>query len=81
MVSEMQNFLTIDNGGTNTKVVIVSATGKQLGVAAFPTKGIEPQPNFHEIELDHLLEDIGVAVKQALSNAHLNPEDISGCLL
>ena len=74
----MQNFLTIDNGGTNTKVVIVSATGKQLGVAAFPTKGIEPQPNFHEIELDHLLEDIGVAVKQALSNAHLNPEDISG---
>lgn len=73
-----KNFLTIDNGGTNTKVIIFNQTGQQLAVEAFPTQGIEPQSGFHEIDLKKLHDDLGNAVKAVLAKAQLTGDDIAG---
>ncbi|MCF0118696.1 MAG: carbohydrate kinase, partial [Limosilactobacillus mucosae] len=74
----IKNFLTIDNGGTNTKVIIFNQTGQQLAVEAFPTQGIEPQSGFHEIDLKKLRSDLGNAVKAVLAKAQLMGDDIAG---
>lgn len=71
-------FLTIDNGGTNTKVVIVNSTGQQIAVKAFPTRGIEPHSGFHEIDLTKLWEELQTTIKAALSQAQLSGKDIAG---
>ncbi len=71
-------FLTIDNGGTNTKVVIFDEVGKQIAVSAFPTKGLQPHSGFHEINLNKLWQDLQVAIKDVLQKAQLQGEDISG---
>jgi L-xylulokinase len=73
----MNYFLTIDNGGTNTKVVICNELGQQLGLASFPTKRISSQPDFQEIKLSTLLVDIGRVIQEALHNAHLKATQIS----
>ena len=41
MTNATKHFLTIDNGGTNTKVIIVDQDGRQLSVSSFPTDAIE----------------------------------------
>ncbi|CAM3164111.1 L-xylulokinase [Lactobacillus bombicola] len=73
----MNYFLTIDNGGTNTKVVICNELGQQLGLASFPTKRVSSQPDFQEIKLSTLLVDIGRVIQEALHNAHLKATQIS----
>ncbi|MCO6542477.1 MAG: carbohydrate kinase [Lactobacillus sp.] len=70
----MHYFLTIDNGGTNTKAVICTDNGQQVGMASFPTKRIEPQPGFQEIKLSNLLSDIGQVIQQALKKANLKAD-------
>ena len=44
MTNATKHFLTIDNGGTNTKVIIVDQDGRQLSVSSFPTDAIERRP-------------------------------------
>ena len=51
----VKNFLTIDNGGTNTKVIVFNQYGQQLAAEAFPTQGLEPQSGFHEIDRKHTI--------------------------
>lgn len=74
----LQHYLTIDNGGTNTKVVIFDSLGTQMAVSSFPTKGIEPHSGFHEIDLAKLQSDLQVAIKDALVKAKLTGEEING---
>lgn len=71
-------FLTIDNGGTNTKVAIFNAHGDQLAVSAFPTKNRERKAGFHEINLTDLWTDLGVATRDALHQANLTGDQIDG---
>ena len=73
----MEYFLTIDNGGTNTKAVICDAFGHQVGLASFSTKRIETQPGFQEIDLTTLLNDLGQAIKNSLKKAQLSGDQIS----
>lgn len=73
-----RHFLTIDNGGTNTKVIIFDGLGTQMAVSSFPTKGIEPHSGFHEIDLDKLWTDLQAAIKDALMKAKLTGPDITG---
>lgn len=72
------NFLTIDNGGTNTKVAIFDDHGKQISVVTFPTKNQERQAGFHEINLNELWDKLGSAVHEALAAANLTGGQISG---
>ena len=41
MTNATKHFLTIDNGGTNTKVIIVDQDGRQLSDSSFPPDAIE----------------------------------------
>lgn len=75
---EQQYFLTIDNGGTNTKVVIFDQAGMQVAAQAFPTRGLEPHAGFHEIDLAQLYQDLGTNTKKALAEAGLTGDQISG---
>lgn len=74
----VKNFLTIDNGGTNTKVIIFNQHGQQLAAEAFPTQGIEPQSGFHEIDLVKLRNDLAAAIRAVLVKANLTGKEIAG---
>lgn len=78
MMNEHQYFLTIDNGGTNVKVVIVNEVGSQIAVTSFATPGIEPRPGFHEVDPKRMWVDLGRATKAALEKAGLKGTDIAG---
>lgn len=71
-------FLTIDNGGTNTKAAVFDEHGVQLAVSAFPTKNRERQAGFHEINLTDLWADLGTAIHDVLQKAQLTGDQISG---
>lgn len=71
-------FLSIDNGGTNTKVVVFDSRGKQLGVSAFPTASIEEKNAFREIDLTKLWKAICCAIKDVLVQTNLTGHDIHG---
>lgn len=75
----MENyFLTIDNGGTNTKVIIFDQSGNQIAVEAFPTKGLEPKSGFHEIDLIKLWQDLATAIRAVLVKGKLKGDQIKG---
>ena len=78
MADALKHFLTIDNGGTNTKVIIVDQNGRQLSVASFPTDSIERRPGFREVNPGQMWRDIGKAVKASLAQAGLTGEQIDG---
>lgn len=71
-------FLTIDNGGTNTKAIIFDTGGKQLGAVAFPTMRIEDTPGFHEINLTELWNAISDSINQVIKKAKIRAEEIVG---
>lgn len=73
-----RNFLTVDNGGTNTKVIIFDEMGHQKAVSAFPTKNLEPHSGFHEIDLNDLRQSLGVKIKEVLRRAGLTGDQIAG---
>jgi len=75
-MSEKNLYLTIDNGGTTTKVVIHDQMGKQIAVSSFPTKRIEEHTGFREINLTDLWESIQLAIIDALTLKKLNPNKI-----
>ncbi|BDR53367.1 carbohydrate kinase [Bombiscardovia nodaiensis] len=77
MSTTKQYFLTIDNGGTNTKVIIVDDQGKQLSVSSFPTESVERRPGFREVNPDHMWQDIGKASRASIAQAGINPSQIS----
>ncbi|MCR1901128.1 FGGY-family carbohydrate kinase [Ligilactobacillus apodemi] len=70
-------FLSIDNGGTNTKIIIFDHHGNELGSQAFPTKDLSPKPGFHELDLVQLRQDVLLNIKQALKKTGLTGEQIS----
>ena len=74
----VKNFLTIDNGGTNTKVIVFNQYGQQLAAEAFPTQGLEPQSGFHEIDLVKLRNDLAAAIRAVLVKANLTGKEIAG---
>lgn len=71
-------FLTIDNGGTNTKAVIFDTKGQQIGAVAFPTMRIEEKPGFHEINLNELWDAIAEAIHKVVKKAAIDVRDIVG---
>lgn len=75
-------FLSVDNGGTNTKVVIFDQKGTQVAASAFPTVSLEKQTGHREIDLTDLWESICDAIQDALIEANLTGEDIAavGCV-
>ncbi|MBP1043573.1 carbohydrate kinase [Vagococcus sp. BWB3-3] len=75
-MNEKTLFLTIDSGGTKTKVVIHDITGKQLAVSSFPTKGVEVKRGFREIDLHEFWEAIQQGILEAVEQESLDPTRI-----
>ena len=73
----MKYFLTIDNGGTNTKVILTDVQGHQLGMSSFATKRLSSKPNFQEIKLTTLLTDIGQVIQATLKKTKITADKIS----
>ncbi|MCT3558225.1 carbohydrate kinase [Lentilactobacillus buchneri] len=71
-------FLTIDNGGTNTKAIIFNDDGKQIQTVAFPTPRIEEQSGFHEIDLDESWDSISKAIRQVITKSGITNDQING---
>ncbi len=71
-------FLTIDNGGTNTKAIIFDQNGNQIGSETFPTMRIEKRSGFHEIDLSELWTAISGAVKKVIKKSGLDASQIVG---
>lgn len=71
-------FLTIDNGGTNTKAIVIDTKGNQIGAVAFPTMRIEDKPGFHEIDLNELWNAISDAINKVIAKTKIDPIDIVG---
>ncbi|EJN98977.1 FGGY-family carbohydrate kinase [Oenococcus oeni] len=71
-------FLTIDNGGTNTKAIIFDDNGNQINSVSFPTMRIENKPGFHEIDLNDLWNAIGHAIKKVIRTSKIAAQDIIG---
>ena len=70
-------YLSIDNGGTNTKVVIFDEKGKQMASSAFPTLCLEDQSGFREVDMTNLWKLICDAIKDVLNSAKLRGTDIT----
>jgi L-xylulokinase len=71
-------FLSIDNGGTKTKVVLFDSRGMQKGCQAFPTECIEEQTGRREIDLDVLWQSICQAIQNVLRQSGIAAQDILG---
>ncbi|MCT3557320.1 carbohydrate kinase [Lentilactobacillus buchneri] len=71
-------FLTIDNGGTNTKAIVFNDHGDQMGSVAFPTPRIEEQAGFHEIDLNESWSSISNAINQVIAKSGITNDEIAG---
>ncbi|KAA8328297.1 FGGY-family carbohydrate kinase [Leuconostoc carnosum] len=71
-------FLTIDNGGTNTKSVIFDIEGNQINSVSFPTMRIEDKSGYHEIDLHVLWKAIAQSIKEVIKQSNINRADIIG---
>ena len=69
-------FLSIDNGGTKTKVMVFDEKGKQVSCAAFPTACEEEKAGFREIDLAKLWESIGTAIQDAIKMARIDRSEV-----
>ncbi len=73
-----QYFLTIDTGGTNTKTAIFDEFGTQIAVSSFYTQSIERKPGFREIDLRHLIDYLGNAIKDVIHSSGIDATQIKG---
>ena len=69
-------FLSIDNGGTKTKVMVFDEKGKQISCAAFPTACKEVRPGFREIDLAKLWKSICMAIQDAIKMAKIDCSEV-----
>lgn len=73
-------FLTIDNGGTNTKTILFNENGDQLAVTSFSTPRIEKIAGEHEIDLEQLWIKIAEAIRTTIDKVQINAEEIAAVI-
>lgn len=69
-------YLTLDNGGTNTKALLFGLDGRELASSSFPTRWIQPRPGMREIDLDDLRDSLFHAVREVLAKAGVTGADV-----
>jgi L-xylulokinase len=71
-------FLGIDNGGTMSKAAIYDACGKELSVAACRVPLLTPRAGWSERDMERLWTDTAAVIRQAISQADIDPAQIRG---
>lgn len=74
----MKYLLGIDNGGTFSKAAIFDEDGNQISVASVPTQTLTPKPGYTEKDLDALWDVNAQAIREAIEQSKIAPEDIAG---
>ncbi|GAW98506.1 FGGY-family carbohydrate kinase [Secundilactobacillus mixtipabuli] len=69
-------YLTVDNGGTNTKSIIFDSQGSQVACTSFSTPKIENISGYHEIDLELLWDKIADAIQETIQKAGIIASDI-----
>ena len=72
----MRYFLSVDYGGTNTKVILFDESGHEISVSSFATKRIEEKPGYREVNLLDAWNGISESIKEVLHKSGVNPADI-----
>jgi L-xylulokinase len=70
-------ILGIDAGGTAVKVAVISADGKECGVAATTLRASHPQPGFSERDPEAMWRALCENTKRALAMADIEAVDIA----
>ncbi|MCI1634985.1 FGGY-family carbohydrate kinase [Bifidobacterium sp.] len=71
-----RRYLTLDNGGTNTKALLFDDEGRMLAKSSFATDWIQPQPSMREIDLHTLKDSIFSVIRTVLSNAGISGSEV-----
>lgn len=71
-------FLSIDIGGTMTKVVLFNAVGKQIELESFATKRMEGLNNQREINMTEMWERLCLSIKKVIERSKIDSEKIIG---
>ncbi|MBP2623678.1 FGGY-family carbohydrate kinase [Streptococcus oricebi] len=67
----MRYFLSIDYGGTNTKVILFDEEGQQRAVSSFGTMKIEEKPGYREVDLQKAWSGIAQGIRQVLEESQV----------
>lgn len=72
------NLLVIDNGGTNTKAVLFTVDGVQIGSSSFPTPRIDLPGQKREVDMDEMWTSVTNAITLLLENTGVSGDSIAG---
>src|SRR5436305_2000581 len=71
-------LLGLDVGTQSLRAVLVDASGETLGLGVSPIATAHPRPAWAEQDPDEWWKAAGIAVRQALKQADIRPEQVSG---
>jgi len=74
----IRSYLGIDVGTGSARAGLFDATGTMLGMHASPIEVHRPAPDFAEHSSDDIWRACGEAVRGALAQSRLRPEDVAG---
>lgn len=74
----MKYLIGIDNGGTFSKAAVFSENGEQISVSSIPTTTITPKSGYTERDMHELWQVNAKAIKTAIIQSNINPNDIKG---
>jgi len=73
-----QYILSIDQGTTRTKSLIMNAEGRILGISRYDIPRIYPRPGWVEQDPEAIWESVVVSVKDVISNTNIPLNSIAG---
>ncbi|MFS1663903.1 FGGY-family carbohydrate kinase [Streptococcus sp. zg-JUN1979] len=72
----MSYYMSIDYGGTNTKVILFDDKGQQIAVSSFETLRLEDKTGYREVDLLETWQAISQAIRNLMTESSIIPSDI-----
>jgi L-xylulokinase len=74
----MKYFLGLDNGGTNTKAVLYTERGEEVGSASIETATKTPRPGFTERDMEEMWGANCAIIRRVIAETGTDPKNIAG---
>ena len=78
MTQDRRCYIGIDVGTGSARAGVFDASGKMLGQGSHPIKMWKPQADFVEQSSDDIWTAAGMAVRQAVTEADIDPTNVRG---
>lgn len=78
-MSNQPYLLSIDQGSSGSRALILDREGQVRGYGYRPLAGIHPHPGWVEHDPDSMAVGVAEAVTEAISQAGCRPSEISAC--